>query len=134
MVKVGNSECEFLKLTPLSRISAIAGAICGVTMRPRKPSGTNRMRLRGWLFWADAAPADSAIRPADSNKVARRIKLSPSEANSGLGRRLCLIFLYDGIVTCAVLIGNLPPESPLAGLPGAWRFNLPITHFPNGLL
>ena len=31
MVKVGNSECEFLKLTPLSRTSAIAGAVSGVT-------------------------------------------------------------------------------------------------------
>ena len=33
MVKVGNSECEFLKLTPLSRTSAIAGAVSGVTIR-----------------------------------------------------------------------------------------------------
>ena len=57
MVKVGNSECEFLKLTPLSRTSAIAGAVCGVTMRPRRPSGTNRIRLRGVAFCADAAPA-----------------------------------------------------------------------------
>ena len=31
IVKVGNSECGFLKLTPLSRTSAIAGAVCGVT-------------------------------------------------------------------------------------------------------
>ena len=54
MVKVGNSECEFLKLTPLSRTSAIAGAVCGVTIRPRNPSGTNRMRLWGVLFCADA--------------------------------------------------------------------------------
>ena len=49
MVKVGNSECEFLKLTPLSRTSAIAGAVCGVTIRPRSPSGTNKIRLRGAL-------------------------------------------------------------------------------------
>ena len=27
MVKVGNSECGFLKLTPLSRTSAMAGAV-----------------------------------------------------------------------------------------------------------
>src|SRR5436190_8967244 len=76
MVKVGNSECEFLKLTPLSRISAIAGAVCGVTMRPRRPSGTNRIRLRGAAFCADAAPAVSAIRLADSNTMVWRIRVS----------------------------------------------------------
>ncbi len=62
MVKVGNSECEFLKLTPLSRTSAIAGAVCGVTMRPRKPSGTNRIRLRGRGVCADAEPAAKAMQ------------------------------------------------------------------------
>src|SRR6266852_4518610 len=81
MVKVGNSECGFLKLTPLSRTSAIAGAVCGVTIRPRNPSGTNRMRLRGVLFCASAVPADSVIRPADNKMIARRIEISPSEAN-----------------------------------------------------
>lgn len=80
IVKVGNSECEFLKLTPLSRISAIAGAVCGVTMRPRRPSGTNRIKLRGVAFCADAALAVSVIRLADSNTNVRRISLSPSEA------------------------------------------------------
>ena len=64
MVKVGNSECEFLKLTPLSRTSAMAGAVCGVTIRPRKPSGTNRIRLRGVSFCANAVPADNSVRPA----------------------------------------------------------------------
>ncbi len=83
MVKVGNSECEFLKLTPLSRSSAIAGAVCGVTMRPRRPSGTNRIRLRGVAFCADAEPAASAIRPADSNMIVRRIRFSPNERTSG---------------------------------------------------
>ncbi len=77
MVKVGNSECEFLKLTPLSRTSAIAGAVCGVTICPRSPSGTNRIRLRGVLFWANAMPADSTVRPTDSNTIERRIKISP---------------------------------------------------------
>src|SRR6266702_8734930 len=42
------------------------------------PAGTNRTRLRGVLFCADAAPADSAIRLADSNRVARRMR-SPRE-------------------------------------------------------
>ena len=83
MVKVGNSECEFLKLTPLSRTSAIAGAVCGVTMRPRKPSGTNRIRLRGVAFCADAAPAVSVIRLADSNTMVRRISILPMRSNSG---------------------------------------------------
>src|SRR2546429_5956904 len=83
MVKVGNSECEFLKLTPLSRTSAIEGAVCGVTMRPRRPSGTNRIRLRGVAFCADAEPAASAIRPADSNRVLRRIRFSPTRSSSG---------------------------------------------------
>ena len=68
MVKVGNSECEFLKLTPLSRISAIAGALWGVTMRPRSPSGMNRIRLRGVLFCAGAALAVSVIRLATTTR------------------------------------------------------------------
>ncbi len=83
VVKVGNSECEFLKLTPLSRISAIAGAVCGVTMRPRKPSGTNRIRLCGVAFCADAALAVSVIRLADSNTIVRRIRFSPKRSNDG---------------------------------------------------
>src|ERR1700704_5172825 len=101
MVKVGNSECEFLKWTPLSRISAIAGAVCGVTMRPRKPSGTNRIKLRGVAFCADAAVAVSAIRLADSNTVVRRIRFSPSEAIAAICRCLRLVLLCDRFVTCA---------------------------------
>ena len=89
MVKVGNSECEFLKLTPLSRSSAIAGAVCGVTMRPRRPSGTNRIRLRGVAFCADAEPAASAISPADSNTIVRRMRFSPYEA----ARRAAVVFV-----------------------------------------
>jgi phosphoglycolate phosphatase len=101
VVKVGNSECEFLKLTPLSRISAIVGAVCGVTIRPRNPSGTNRIRLWGGLFCADAVPANINVRAADNNITERRIKISPCEANYGLRRRPCLVLLYDGIVTAA---------------------------------
>ena len=92
MVKVGNSECEFLKLTPLSRTSAIAGAVCGVTMRPRRPSGTNRIRLRGVAFCADAEPAASAIRPADSSTILRRISFSPHEAVPAIRRRFRFSF------------------------------------------
>src|ERR1700712_5189544 len=101
VVKVGNRECEFLKLTPLSRMSAIAGAVCGVTMRPRNPSGTNRIRLCGVAFWADATPADNSVRPADSSASERRIDFSPCEAISAVGRWLCLVFLYDRFVTSA---------------------------------
>src|ERR1700754_1972696 len=111
MVKVGNSECEFLKLTPLSRTSAIAGAVCGVTMRPRMPSGTNRMRLRGGLFWADAGPADNAIRPAESNRIAWRIEPPHKKQIPASTVASFLVFLYDGIVTCAAKIGNSPQES-----------------------
>ncbi len=39
MVKVGNSECEFLKFTPLSRTAAIAGADCGVTFSSAQTVG-----------------------------------------------------------------------------------------------
>src|SRR6185436_10497378 len=100
MVKVGNSECEFLKLTPLSRTSAIAGAVCGVTMRPRRPSGTNRIRLRGVAFCADAEPAARAISPADSNMVEWRIMILPPRGTGcGRCRRSRLVLLCDGIVT-----------------------------------
>src|ERR1700755_1333950 len=98
MVKVGNSECEFLKLTPLSRTSAIAGAVCGVTIRPRNPSGTNRMRFLGLSFCDGAAGANSVVRPRVSNRVARRIK-SLHAGKFGVGRCLSLVFQYDGIVT-----------------------------------
>src|SRR4051812_1238929 len=99
MVKVGNSECEFLKWTPLSRTSAIAGAVCGVTIRPRSPSGTNRIRLRGAAFCADAAVAVSAIWLADSSTVVRRIRFSPSEAIAAVCRCLRLVLLCDRFVT-----------------------------------
>src|SRR3981189_3646948 len=98
IVKVGNSECGFLKLTPLSRTSAIAGAVWGVTMRPRKPSGTNRIRLRGVLFWANAALAESAIRPADSNGITRRIGVPLEKQIPALGRCLRLVLVCDRIV------------------------------------
>ena len=83
MVKVGNSECEFLKLTPLSRTSAIAGAVCGVTMRPRRPSGTNRIRLRGVAFCADAEPAASAISTGGQQYDGAAHQFSPTRSSSG---------------------------------------------------
>src|SRR4051794_22525402 len=93
VVKVGNSECEFLKFTPLSRISAIAGAVCGLTMPPRKPSGINRMRLWGLSFWARTAVDGTAPNPtlriathraARGNLgSARRIKSVPPRGGFG---------------------------------------------------
>src|SRR6201991_985988 len=98
MVKVGNSECEFLKLTPLSRSSAMAGAVSGVTILPRRPSGTKRIKLRGVAFWAEARPAvDSVIRHADSNAMARRIFLPPICRYSAQG--VIIVSRCDTIVT-----------------------------------
>src|SRR3974390_128171 len=66
MVKVGNSECGLVKLTPLSRTSAIAGAISGDTNAARRPSGTNRMRLRWPCVWALASCRLKAAQAAAS--------------------------------------------------------------------
>ena len=70
-------------------------------MRPRRPSGTNRIRLRGVAFCADAALAASAIRPADSNTIVRRIRFSPIRSSSGDPPLLRLVLLCDRIVTDA---------------------------------
>src|ERR1700688_2008178 len=83
MVKVGNSECGFLKLTPWSRTAAIAGAVSGLTIPARNPSGTNRMRLWDVLFCADAVAAESMVRPADRMTSERRIEISPEVRISG---------------------------------------------------
>src|SRR5215470_9313297 len=73
VVNVGNSECGFLKLTPLSRTSAIAGAVSGFTISARKPSGTNRIRLCGVAFSAEAAPAVKMNMLADNSIAAMRM-------------------------------------------------------------
>ncbi len=77
IVKVGKTECGFLKLTPLSRISAIAGALSGVTFSARNPSGTNRIRLWGVALSAEAALAANVKKLAESSTSARRMKISP---------------------------------------------------------
>src|SRR5487761_2462679 len=101
VVKVGNREWEFLKLTPVSRTAAIAGAVSVVTIRPRNPSGTNRMMLCGAPFCANAVPAEANIRPAaDSLTTERRMKISsriricgrsPSPLSRFARRRNCYI-------------------------------------------
>src|SRR5262245_23293366 len=99
MVKVGNSECEFLKLTPLSRSSAMVGAVCGVTILPRKPSGIKRIRLRGVAFCAKARPVmENVIRLADSNVMARRIWFLPLSAIQHEAD-VRLVLCRDSIVT-----------------------------------
>src|SRR5271169_197836 len=66
MVKVGNSECGLAKLTPLSRTSAMVGAVCGETCAARRPSGTNRMRLRCDCAWAVPSCRASVAQAAAS--------------------------------------------------------------------
>src|SRR5215467_12572433 len=53
VVKVGNSAWGFLKLTPLSRITAIVGAVSSDTISARRPSGMKSTTLCGW-FAAEA--------------------------------------------------------------------------------
>jgi hypothetical protein len=86
MVKVGNSECEFLKFTPLSRTAAIAGADSGVTISARRPSGTNRTRLCGVAFCANALVAANVNRLADSSGTARLMTISHNRWSSAGGR------------------------------------------------
>src|SRR5580704_7999782 len=71
MVKVGNSECGLAKLTPWSRIAAMAGAVSGVTLRARKPSGTNRIKLCGVC-----ALAGPAYKPATAQANTSRLFLN----------------------------------------------------------
>ena len=44
--------------------AAIAGAVSGVTERARKPSGTNKMRLRWLCAWTDAICSRTAAQTA----------------------------------------------------------------------
>src|SRR6478752_2515149 len=74
MVKVGNSECELRKLTPLSRTADMAGAVSGVTFSARSPSGTNKMRLRGGLFWANTVGVEIRQRLRERMVAAPRMK------------------------------------------------------------
>src|SRR5947209_5507203 len=72
VVKVGKTECGFLKLTPTSRTAAMTGALSAVTLKARRPSGTNRMRLLGRFASASAA---LAMMMANAN-VARVLNFS----------------------------------------------------------
>src|SRR5262245_60915644 len=72
VVKVGKTECGFLKLTPTSRTAAMTGAVSAVTLKARRPSATNRMRLLG--RFASAASAPLATTMANAN-VSRPLNL-----------------------------------------------------------
>src|SRR6266481_3462085 len=115
MVNVGNSEWEFLKLTPLSRTCAISGAVSGVTFNARNPSGMNRIRLRGVPFCANTAPVDNSVRPAASSTSEPRMKISLRHELRPNGRGLCLVLLYDRFVTSVPVHGpgNYTPSETL---------------------
>ena len=76
MVKVGNSECGFLKLTPLSRTAAMAGAVSGVTIQRAQAVRHEQDEVVGLGVLAKAALAAKVKRLADSSMSARRIKIS----------------------------------------------------------
>src|ERR1700745_376468 len=73
VVKVGKTECGFLKLTPTSRTAAMAGAVSAGTLKARRPAATNRMTLLG--RFASAASAPLATTMANAN-VSRPLNLS----------------------------------------------------------
>src|SRR5262245_16263616 len=78
VVKVGKTECGFLKLTPTSRTAAMAGAVSAVTLKARRPSATNRMRLLG--RFASAASAPLATTTANAN-VSRSLNFSDIDSS-----------------------------------------------------
>src|SRR5215467_8791909 len=80
VVKVGKTECGFLKLTPTSRAAAMTGAVSAVTLKARRPSATNRMRLLGRLASAASAPLATTMANANVSRPLNLgdIKFSPS--------------------------------------------------------
>src|SRR5712664_3418108 len=126
MVKVGNSECGFLKLTPLSRTTAIAGAVSGVTIRPRNPSGTNRIKLRGVLFWAKAVTADKIAKLADRIAIFKRMDSLP-RANFDSKQPLPLFSFAVRRICYTVPVRTLPFIPRPAGLDPALRLQVNST-------
>jgi hypothetical protein len=62
IVKVGKIEWLLANRTPWSRTRANVGAIVGVTLSGRKPSGMNKITLCGG--WARAITASNSARKA----------------------------------------------------------------------
>src|SRR5579871_1190759 len=83
MVKVGNSACGLAKLTPRSRSAAMAGAVSGFTCSARSPSGTNRMRLRGF-----GPSSEQAARSRRTLAVRATLRLRWAGIGSSLERIL----------------------------------------------
>src|SRR5262245_42011138 len=84
VVKVGKTECGFLKLTPTSRTAAMAGAVSAVTLKARRPSATNRMRLLGRFVSAASAPLATTMANA---KVSRPLNFSDINHLVGTGEQ-----------------------------------------------
>src|SRR5215472_6294853 len=80
VVKVGKTECGFLKLTPTPRTAAMTGAVSAVTLKARRPSATNRMRLLGRFASAASAPLATTMANANVSRPLNLgdIKSSPS--------------------------------------------------------
>src|SRR6516164_8606338 len=96
VVKVGKTECGFLKLTPTSRTAAMAGAVSAVTLKARRPSATNRIRLLGRFASAASAPFATTIANANVSrplnlgdiKLSRSVStIAPAFENASPSRR-----------------------------------------------
>src|SRR5690349_16888874 len=89
MVKVGNNECGLVKLTPLSRTAARAGAVSGVIESARRPSGTKRIRLRRVCASAGASCRKAATHAAESKAFGWNDMQVLPISFSGRGRYAC---------------------------------------------
>src|SRR5262249_15831687 len=91
MVKVGNKECGLEKFTPLSRTAAKVGAVSGVTDNGRRPSGTNRIKLRGVCASAEAICRKMAVHVPSSSAFDRNdiefSRFSLVQRQAGYARR-----------------------------------------------
>src|SRR5215469_2642697 len=90
IVKVGNSECGLAKFTPWSRMAAMVGAVSGVTDRERRPSGTNRMRLRWFCACADVPWRKIMAHAAEMSALERNgMAFSSHSCSERCGRYRC---------------------------------------------
>src|SRR5690242_5702944 len=82
IVKVGNREWGLAKFTPLSRTAAKVGAVSGVTDSGRRPSGTNRIKLRWFCASAEAICKKMAAHVPSSRVFDRNdIEFSPTSGS-----------------------------------------------------
>ena len=80
----------------------MAGAVCGVTIWPAQAIGHEQDQIAGRVVLGGCRlPTDRMLMPMDSNTIERRIKFSRLGSKFRLDRCLCLVLLYDGIVTSA---------------------------------